>query len=324
MKPKKNYCISLKKLVSPLNPEKIVPKTPESLKATINSVQDLYSVVKTMKALAAVSIRQYEQAVESLAEYNRTVEMGFQILLQERYFAGEPLSLNLRETTNIPETKLGAIVFGSDQGLCGQFNEQIAQYARKHLRKFSSSKSISIAAVGSRLLPYLKTTLSQITEQFTLPTSAIGIGETVRDILLMLESWQQREQIDKILLFYHQPTSGSSYRSRHQQLLPLDPHWLLSLEQKRWPTYVVPTFTMDWQELFSELIRQYLFVSLYRALAASLASENASRLAAMQSAQKNIEERLDDLNAQYRRQRQSGITSELLDVVAGFEALSES
>ena len=297
--------------------------TPESLQGKINTVEDLYSVVKTMKALAAVSIRQYEQAVESLGEYNRAVEMGFQILLRERYFAGEPLSSNLKQTLDISESKVGAIVFGSDQGLCGQFNEQIFQYFRKYLWQFSNSKPIYIAVVGSRLLPYLKSLPSQIQEQFTLPSSAIGIGETVRDILLLLKNWQQREQISKILLFYNQPTSGSSYRSRKQQLLPLDPDWLLSLEQKKWSNSVVPTFTMDWQELFTELISQYLFVSLYRALAASLASENASRLAAMQSAQKNIEERLDELQTQYRQLRQSAITSELLDVIAGFEALNE-
>lgn len=296
--------------------------TPESLKNTINSTQDLYSVVKTMKALAAVSIRQYEQAVESLAEYNRTVKMGFQILLRERYFAGESLALNIREKLKIPETKLGAIAFGSDQGLCGQFNEQIAQYTKKQLQEVSNSQSVSIAVIGSRLMPYFRSTPYQIAAQFNLPTSATAIGETVQDILLMLDRWQQ-EGIGKILLFYNQPTSGASYRSRTRQLLPLDPDWLLSLEQKPWSSSVLPTFTMDWEELFSELISQYLFVSLYRALAASLASENASRLAAMQSAQKNIEERLDDLNSQYRRQRQSAITSELLDVVAGFEALTE-
>lgn len=295
--------------------------TPESLKATISSTKDLHSVVKTMKALAAVSIRQYEQAVESLAEYNRTVEMGFQILLRSRYFAGEPLSVNLKEQLNLPETKLGAIVFGSDQGLCGQFNEQIAQYTKKRLQRTASSQSVSIAVVGSRLLSYIKATPYPIAAQFNLPTSAISIGETVQDILLMLDCWQQ-QGISKIVIFYNQPTSGSSYRSLRQQLLPLDPNWLFSLEQKPWSTSVVPTFTLDWQKLFAELISQYLFVSLYRALAASLASENASRLAAMQSAQKNIEERLDELNSQYRRQRQTAITSELLDVVAGFEALN--
>ena len=88
-----------------------------------------------MKALAAVSIRQYEQAVESLSEYNRTVEMGFQILLRDRFFAGEPLCANYKQTFNLTQTKLGAIVFGSDQGLCGQFNEQIAQYFRESSTK---------------------------------------------------------------------------------------------------------------------------------------------------------------------------------------------
>jgi F-type H+-transporting ATPase subunit gamma len=70
------------------------------------------------------------------------------------------------------------------------------------------------------------------------------------------------------------------------------------------------------------LIREYLFVSLFRACAESLASENASRLAAMQRADKNINDLLEDLNGTFHRLRQSGIDEELFDVVAGFEALS--
>ncbi len=79
---------------------------------------------------------------------------------------------------------------------------------------------------------------------------------------------------------------------------------------------------MNWDDLFSSVVRQYLFVSLYRAFAESLKSENASRLSSMQAAQKNIEERLTELNSQHRHQRQSSITSELLDIVSGFEALN--
>jgi F-type H+-transporting ATPase subunit gamma len=74
--------------------------------------------------------------------------------------------------------------------------------------------------------------------------------------------------------------------------------------------------------LFSQLVQQYLFISLYQAMAASLAAENASRLAATQSAERNIRDRLEDLTSQYRQQRQSAITAELLDVVSGFEALT--
>jgi F-type H+-transporting ATPase subunit gamma len=105
------------------------------------------------------------------------------------------------------------------------------------------------------------------------------------------------------------------------RLLPVDRKWLKNLEMKKWPSKTLPMFTMDWEALFRSLIREYLFVSLYRAFAESLASENASRLAAMQSAEKNIEERLEELFLQYHRQRQMTITEELLDIVAGFEAL---
>jgi F-type H+-transporting ATPase subunit gamma len=86
---------------------------------------------------------------------------------------------------------------------------------------------------------------------------------------------------------------------------------------------VLPAFAMDPDHLFSALVRQYLFVSLYRALAESMASENASRLAAMQSAERNIGDRLDDLTRQFHQQRQTAITSELLDIAAGFEALTD-
>ena len=80
---------------------------------------------------------------------------------------------------------------------------------------------------------------------------------------------------------------------------------------------------MDVDQLFSSLVRQYLFFTLYRAFVEFLASDNASRLLSMQAAEKNIEEHLNDLNVQFHRQRQAAITSELLDVVTGFEALTK-
>ena len=81
---------------------------------------------------------------------------------------------------------------------------------------------------------------------------------------------------------------------------------------------------MTWSRIFRSMIGEYLFVSVYRAFANSLASENASRLAAMQNAEKNIEERLEELDVQFHRQRQMTITEELLDIVAGFEVLKEA
>ena len=78
---------------------------------------------------------------------------------------------------------------------------------------------------------------------------------------------------------------------------------------------------MPWETLFSALIGEFLFISLFRAFAASLAAENMARLASMQRAEKNIEEMQDDLTARYHALRQSTITEELFDVITGFEAV---
>jgi F-type H+-transporting ATPase subunit gamma len=102
----------------------------------------------------------------------------------------------------------------------------------------------------------------------------------------------------------------------------LDGTWRRELAEIPWPTQNLPEVMGDDTRTLRALIREYLFVSLFRACAESLASENASRLAAMQRADKNIDELLENLNGTFHRLRQSGIDEELFDVVAGFEALA--
>ena len=89
-----------------------------------------------------------------------------------------------------------------------------------------------------------------------------------------------------------------------------------------WPTRQVPQVIGGSASALRTLVREYLFISLFRACAESLASENASRLAAMQRADKNIDELLEDLNGTFHRLRQNGIDEELFDVISGFEALN--
>ncbi|MGC9502391.1 F0F1 ATP synthase subunit gamma [Baaleninema sp.] len=292
----------------------------EALKAQIHSVRDLQSVVKTMKALAAVSISQYQRAVESLADYNQTVETGFQILLKYRYDLED---LNLGASRPPENPKLGAIVFGSDQGLCGQFNEQVAAHALDYLESCGIPQQRQrLTAVGARVVPPFEAKHRSFADLSWVPSSVGAIVGRVQSLIVDIEGWREAEGVDRVVLFYNRSKSGSRYAPHTQQLFPLDSQWLQGLEQKPWEGRSLPIFTLSGSQLFSSLIRQYLFVSLYRAFAESLASENASRLTSMQSAEKNVRERLDELNSQYRRQRQSAITSELLDVVSGFEALS--
>jgi F-type H+-transporting ATPase subunit gamma len=290
-------------------------QTSEALKRRIQSAQDLLGVVKTMKALAAVSIRQYQKAVESLSDYNRTVEMGLQIALRERRGGGAA-------SDQVKVNRIGAIVFGSDQGLCGQLNNVIAAHATEEMGRIGVKKENRIViAVGMRAADIMADTGQKILEVLTTPSSTSGITSMVQDITVLLENWRFKRQIEHMYLFFNRYVSGATYRPMTVRLLPVDRKWLKDLEMKKWPSKTLPMFTMDWEALFRSLIREYLFVSLYRAFAESLASENASRLAAMQSAEKNIEERLEELFLQYHRQRQMTITEELLDIVAGFEAL---
>ncbi len=113
------------------------------------------------------------------------------------------------------------------------------------------------------------------------------------------------------------------YAPVSRRLLPLDAAWRRNLVAFPWPTRQVPEVFGRRATTLRTLIREYLFVSLYRACAESLASENASRLAAMQRAEKNIEELLEDLDGRFNRLRQSSIDEELFDVISGFEALSK-
>ncbi len=291
-------------------------QTAEALKRKIQSAQDLLGVVKTMKALAAVSIRQYQRAVESLADYNRTVEMGLQIVLKESLEA---------TAASRSQPRLGAVVFGTDQGLCGQLNNTIVSHALEEMDKTGIPKEDRIIiAVGVRTADILEDSGQKVFEILTTPGSTAGITSMVQDITLLLENWRFKIAVERMHLYYSEYVSGAIYRPRTLKLIPVDHQWLVDLRREKWASRTLPTFTMDWDRIFRALIREYLFVSIYRAFANSLASENASRLAAMQSAEKNIEERLEELSVHFHRQRQMTITEELLDIVAGFEVLKES
>lgn len=292
-------------------------QTTESLKRRMKSAGDLLSVVKTMKALAAVSIRQYQKAVESLTDYNRAVEMGLQIVLKERMGA-----TTHRKGPAIK--RLGVIVFGSDQGLCGQLNEQISSHTLDFMKSSGVKKdNRKVLCIGARVADYVEDAGQPIDELMATPSSTSGITALVQEIIMVIDEWHFKYNLDHFFLFYNKYQSGATYHPHQVQLLPVNRDWLREIARKKWDSKSLPIFSMDGDRLFSSLIREYLFVSLYRAFAESLASENASRLASMQNAEKNIEEQLLDLHVQFHRTRQMTITEELLDIVSGFEALQE-
>jgi F-type H+-transporting ATPase subunit gamma len=287
----------------------------ERLRSKIRNARELQTVVKIMKTISAANIREYGLAVESLVEYNKTIEMGLQVLMKNNPEA----LLTIKQVED--KKRLGAVIFGSDQGLAGRFNEQIAAYASSKINEIEHQEQAALA-VGERVVGLLEEMGQPVEAHFPFSENHMGITQVMTDVLVKIEEWRTKKTIDQIVLFYNRPTSGASFAPQMAYLFPLDINWLKSLAEQKWPSRSLPTFSMDADQLFSSLVKQYLFFSLYRAFIESLASENASRLMAMQMAEKNIQDHLNELTVRFNRQRQEAISAELLDVVTGFEALT--
>jgi len=269
-----------------------------------------------MKAVAASSIGQYEKSVHALDDYYRTVELGLGACFRKSGPA--PLMAERKGRTAVDA--IGAVVFGSDQGLVGQFNDVVADQAVKTLAALTAKSEVW--AVGERVRARLTDAGLPLTGLFSVPGSVMAITPLVGQILVGCGLPRSQGDATELHLFFNRPTSGSGYEPVHQRLLPLDENWRHRLADLPWPTGNLPEVTGSGTATLRSFIREYLFVSIFRACAESLASENASRLAAMQRADKNIDESLEDLNGKFHRLRQSGIDEELFDVVSGFEALS--
>lgn len=281
-----------------------------TLRHQIGSATDLQSVVRTMRALAASSIHQYEQSVLALADYWKTVNLGLAACLRLPGAAEAPPSHRPGSAATI-----GAIVFGSDQGLVGQFNEVIVDHAAKALRAMPGRRVVW--AVGERVRARLVDAGIAVEGSYPEPTSVEAIAPLIDRLQFDTETHPSQRASPHIHIFFNQPQPGALYEPVDQRLLPLDDAWRMQWTRPVWPTTAQPEVIGNGAMTLRSLIREHLFIALYRACAESLASENASRLAAMERADKNIDEILGRLRGSYRRERQSAIDEELFDVVAG-------
>ena len=290
------------------------------LRRKISSAGDLHGVVRTMKALAASGIGDYERSVVALADYAQMVSLGLgECFRQAR---SDPAAASTRVFQGRPQ-QVGAIVFGSDQGLVGPFNDVIADHAIAKLAALPGRAQVW--AIGERVQLRLKEAGLDIVGTYAVPGSVGAIAPLVAQIQIDSEASRKQDgpgQAREVYLFHNRPLAASLYEPVGQRLLPLDDVWQQSLAAVPWPGAMRPEVMDTGATTLRALVREYLFISLFRACAESLASENASRLAAMERADRNIQDLLEDLQSQFHRLRQGAIDEELFDLTAGYEALS--
>jgi F-type H+-transporting ATPase subunit gamma len=329
----------------------------EALRRRIQTLGDLREIVRSMKALAASHIQQYERAARALAEHTHTVELGFRALLLERSAPGasstgsstgaatstpgstspSPASSPTPGPTATASTIAASpkrhrppcaiVLFGSDRGMCGRFDEAVIEHTAAFVaEEHPGAHPIPTTVVGHRLIERLHDVEGiSIEATFPVPSSLHGVVPLVDRLVETVESQRAAGRAERVLLLYHRRGARGLSTPRTERVLPIPDEWFGRLGRLGWPGRGLPAFPpLPREDLLRGLAWSYLFGAFHRAVIDSLESETAARLAAMQAAERNLEDREQELLLAYRRERQATITEELFDVWQGGQAVGRS
>lgn len=289
-------------------------QTLEALSRHSDTLSSIRGIVRTMKTLSAINATPYEQAAQAIEAYHQTILHAFAAFSHR--------TGDIALGTSEPPVKTLTVAFGSDHGLCGNYNEVLAERVKGYCQT-QDGKNHRLLCVGARmrdaladqgLLPY---------DVLLPPASADGVGRLASDLVTRIDRMGGGLPLYRVavtLAF----TQRGEYGLREpviRQLLPLDAS--LFHREKRWPSRALPDYSMAVDALLVSLIRNHIFAALFRASAEAMVTENAARLALMQQAEQSVDERLDSVKGELRSVRQAEITNELMDVFIGFEALKK-
>ncbi len=179
-------------------------------------------------------------------------------------------------------------------------------------------------AVGARVATALESRGCAPEEVFFLPGSVEGLSRTAQAILIKTDEWRAEFGVARLVVAANRRGERGQAHPGLRQVLPLEPEELDELAGRAWRSRRLPEAAVAPPDLFAWLVRQHLFTEIFAAGAESLASEHATRLMAMQAAERHVAQHLEEMSSAFRRARQTAITSELLDLVGGFEALRQA
>ena len=279
----------------------------QQLEKQIATIDGLRDVIHSMRSLAATYLRRAEERLSGLRAYADTVGRAIEDCLFGREIA-------------LPEPEAGGaaiLVFFSEQGLCGRFNEVIADAAAERAKEVGARRFIVVGKRGPALIRREK--LDVIAEMPS-TTSPDGDDVVIHAIAKTVVGLRERETFGELYLLHARYLSPGRIEPAFERVLPLD---LSQWRDPSAPRRTQPHLALSRLDLLRELVSEYTFISLFRAMTESLAGEHGMRLQSMEAAKGNIDDALEELQLQSRIQRQNEITSELLDVVSGATALGD-
>lgn len=287
----------------------------KEVKNRITSVVSTQQITKAMKMVAAAKLRRSQERVQTMRPYAQKLSA----LLQNICASADDVQSVFSKVRE--ENKILLVVVSSDRGLCGSFNSMVIKHAVRLMNeKFAAQHkagNVTILPIGKKAFEFFgKRKVKIIDSYYDIfheltfeKTSAIGDS--------LMEKFKSGE-FDRVEIIYNEFKNVATQILRHEQFLPIQ---IPRAEKKEMANYI---YQPDQESIVEGIIPKSLKTQLYKALLDSNASENGARMTAMDKATDNAGELLKDLRLTYNRTRQAAITKEILEIVAGAEALKSA
>src|SRR6266542_2540998 len=292
----------------------------QDIRRRIRSVRNTRKITRAMELVAAAKLKRAQARIEAMRPYaDRMLELMAGTARASASVRGLPL-LQQHEQ----EQRVAIVPLTGDRGLAGAFNSQILRRALALQRELQGQgKQVQWVGVGRRGVGSLRFRRFDLAGEFTGFTDQPRYADA-QAIAHRLAELYTDEEVDRVTIVYNAFESALVQRVTVRDILPLSEDLLETDEAEREQDLLQGDFIFEPEpeEILARLLPVYVETELYRALLESAASEHGARMTAMRNASKNAGELIDDLTLAMNRARQSEITQEILEVVAGADALT--
>lgn len=290
----------------------------KDLRDRIASVKATQKITKAMQMVAAAKLRRAQEAAEAARPYAQRMAAVLSDLAQH---IGAEDAPKLMVGTGKDDVHL-IVVCTAERGLCGGFNSQIARHARDHIRVLlEQGKTVKILTIGKKGADILNREYGSFMIDHISLREVKHLGFThAKDIEKKIVDLFERGEFDVCTVFYSEFVSVINQRPTSLQLIPASDSHEAGANEKIGSSAVYK-YEPDAGSILNTLIPRNLSVQIFRALLENAAGEMGAKMSAMDNATRNAGDMITKLSITYNRQRQAQITTELIEIIAGAEAL---
>ncbi|CZE45765.1 ATP synthase F1 subunit gamma [Campylobacter geochelonis] len=290
----------------------------KDIKEQIKSVQNTEKTTKAMKLVSNVKLKKAKDVARQSSAYALKInEVLSEISAQLKSIPAEERISRFFDKNS--EIKIVDIIFiTADKGLCGGFNIQTIKTVKNLIKEYQDKKvKIRLRAIGKKGVEYFSFQGVELYEKY-IGVSASPTYEKAQGIIKSAIDDFLNKQTDKVILVHNGYKNMITQEIRLNDVVPVEPPAAKEVENGSLMEFEP---TDDASNILDELMRKYLEYGMYYALVDSLAAEHSARMNAMENATNNAKERVSALNLAYNKARQSSITTELIEIISGVEAM---